>query len=325
MSETYRRAAGDQATLGYRQLPGVGSEGPDIKTLVFAGLGVALGIMVGTVMAEAPWRSLNPPAQHQPVQASSSGPQTPDRSANKAAPQPAAKASQTPPVQAQSTAPASPQPLVVHKAPDLQASVALRTPVVRTPSVTGKESGTHASASPREATEARKSSDNRRASHSRQAYSARKASGTHQASVARAAPGARRVSAAHRRRPVHGLAAWRKHLGRRNALRRPRLRSPRKTAIAAALLPAGRALSPDEWSTPFVFTVEGELTVSAYDALAGTIETYEGESFALHKAASASMGMHGADLSSNIHYKCNQFGNCTLHAGQFVFNATRTR
>ncbi|MGD0632438.1 MAG: hypothetical protein ABR987_24200, partial [Terracidiphilus sp.] len=59
--------------------------------------------------------------------------------------------------------------------------------------------------------------------------------------------------------------------------------------------------------------------------LTGTIDTYEGETFALHQTGSASSGIHGENLSPNIHYKCNQFGSCTLIAGQFVLDANRTR
>jgi hypothetical protein len=71
--------------------------------------------------------------------------------------------------------------------------------------------------------------------------------------------------------------------------------------------------------------VEGEVTLSAYDALTGTIETYEGETFALPKGASASSGIQEADLSPNIHYRCDPLGRCTLLAGQFALNALRTK
>jgi hypothetical protein len=71
--------------------------------------------------------------------------------------------------------------------------------------------------------------------------------------------------------------------------------------------------------------VEGELTVSAYDASTGTIETYEGEAFALPAAASAGSEIHGEDLSQNIHYRCDPYNRCTLIAGQSVLNAKRTR
>jgi hypothetical protein len=158
-----------------------------------------------------------------------------------------------------------------------------------------------------------------------EASDVRKASGTRKASVARSVPGAHRVLASHRRRPVHGLAARRRHFARRSALRRHRLRAPGKAAIRSALPPADRAFKHDDLATPFAFMVEGELTLSGYDALTGTIETYEGETFALHKAESASSDLHSEGFSPNIHYRCDPLGSCTLIAGQFVLNAQRTR
>src|ERR1700679_2165231 len=101
MAESFRRVVGDQATLGYRQLPSIGSEGPDLKTLVYAGLGVAMGILVGTVMADGSWRQMNLLAQHPSVQASASGVGAASPATAKAAP--------TPTVKAQSTTPGSPQ------------------------------------------------------------------------------------------------------------------------------------------------------------------------------------------------------------------------
>jgi len=281
MADTFRRVVSDQATLGYRQLPSIGSEGPDLRTLVFAGLGVALGILVGTVMADGSWRQMNPLAKHPIVQASSSG----SGSANPAA----TKAVLAPPVQAQSTTHGSPQPPAARQSAAIQALADGKASAVRAASVT----------------------------HS--------ASGTHNASAVRSASGTRRVSAAHRHRPVHGLAGWKRHFGRHKTLRRHRLRALRRAAISGALPDTGLAPKPVDMDTPFIFTVEGELTVSAYDALAGTIDTYEGETFALHNAASASSGIHGEDFSPNIHYKCDRFGSCTLIAGQFVLDAQRTK
>jgi len=287
MAETFRRGVGDQITLGYRQLPSVGSEGPDLKTMVYAGLGIALGILVGTVMADGSWRTMNPLAQHRIVQASSSGSGSADR--------PAAKAAQAPPLQAQSKPQESPHSSPAPQSPAVLASADRKAPAVHAASVTRNTSGT------------------------------REASITREAIGARSAPGTRRVSAVHRRRQVHGMASWKRHLGRHRALRRHRLRPPRKSAIAAALFPTGQALKPDDGSTVSAFTVEGELTVSAYNASTGTIETYEGEAFALPGAASAGGGIQGEDLSNNIHYRCDQFGSCTLKAGQFVLKANRTK
>lgn len=53
MLETAPRNTGDQAAYGYKQLPGLGQgRGPELKSLVYGGIGVALGILVGTFAAE---------------------------------------------------------------------------------------------------------------------------------------------------------------------------------------------------------------------------------------------------------------------------------
>jgi hypothetical protein len=103
------------------------------------------------------------------------------------------------------------------------------------------------------------------------------------------------------------------------------LRTFRRAAIPAVPPVADPALNPVDLDSPFIFTVEGELTISAYNALAGTIETYEGEAFALRNVSSISSGIHSENLSPNIHYKCDRFGSCTLIAGEFVLDAQRTR
>jgi hypothetical protein len=74
------------------------------------------------------------------------------------------------------------------------------------------------------------------------------------------------------------------------------------------------------------FTVEGEVTVSSYDSSAGVIDTYEGETFALDKTLTASNAIHGDDIPSSLHYRCDQFRNCSLVMdGQYVPNVRRTR
>ena len=315
MAETFRRVAGDQVTLGYRQLPSIGSEGPDLKTLVFAGLGVALGIVVGTVMADGSWRQMNLPPQHPIVQAGSSGSGTVNPKATKAA--------QALPVQAQSTTHGSPQPSVALKSPAVQAP-ALRAPdggkasAVHTASLTTGSSITSSTAITRNAPATHSAPGIHQASANREASGVRNTSGVHNV------PGTRRASA-HRHRPLHGLAGWKRHSGRHKGLRKRRLRPLKRTAITAGLPATDPPLKFAGPDSPFVFTVEGELTISAYDALTGTIETYEGEAFALQNPALTNSGSPAADVSSNIHYHCDQVGSCTLIAGQFVLKAQRTR
>jgi hypothetical protein len=101
---------------------------------------------------------------------------------------------------------------------------------------------------------------------------------------------------------------------------------PRSTLIANALPEPAKAPAAEFWATLSAFTVEGEDAIASYNAEAGTIETFEGEQFALNNLSSVTGGLSGEDLPSNVHYRCDQFWNCTLVlGGQLVPNVKRTR
>jgi hypothetical protein len=164
------------------------------------------------------------------------------------------------------------------------------------------------------------------------ASGARPASAAHGTS-GREVTGAVKVSAAHRAVSGHKrrLAHWRRHLARHHAFGHHRLHVQQKATVADALpaaeLPlkpiAKLSLKPVAPVTLSEFTVEGEDKIATYNASAGTIDTYEGESFAVDKATSASIG---DEVASNVHYRCDQFWNCSLILdGQIVPNAKRTR
>jgi hypothetical protein len=78
MAEELHRNAGETAAYGYRQLPGSGSAGGiDMKTLAYGVIGVAMGIVVGTLAADGTLRSMiHGPALHS-VQASIQTPKAP--------------------------------------------------------------------------------------------------------------------------------------------------------------------------------------------------------------------------------------------------------
>jgi len=156
------------------------------------------------------------------------------------------------------------------------------------------------------------------------ASGARPASAAHGTS-GREVTGAVKVSAAHRAVSGHKrrLAHWRRHLARHHAFGHHRLHVQQKATVADALPAAELPLKPVAPVTLSEFTVEGEDKIATYNASAGTIDTYEGESFAVDKATSASIG---DEVASNVHYRCDQFWNCSLILdGQIVPNAKRTR
>jgi hypothetical protein len=77
---------------------------------------------------------------------------------------------------------------------------------------------------------------------------------------------------------------------------------------------------------PFVFTVEGDVSLASFDTMTKTVDTYEGETFALNQAPSGSTDIAWQDNVPNIHYRCDQSGNCDLvRAGQAFLNSRRTK
>jgi hypothetical protein len=85
--------------------------------------------------------------------------------------------------------------------------------------------------------------------------------------------------------------------------------------MVAAVNPAPAILKQ---STPIPVTrtasfySEGDATVVNFDASAGKIETYEGRTFAIGLATQPGNATSWEDYRANVHYRCDQFGNCTL-------------
>jgi 5-enolpyruvylshikimate-3-phosphate synthase len=121
------------------------------------------------------------------------------------------------------------------------------------------------------------------------------------------------------------LAARRRRRGRRTHSRH-RLHIPLKASLIAKLTHKIREpeLEPEHAQETFAFTIEGDATEASYNASAGLIETYEGVTFTLDKTASGAGVIALLDYPANIHYRCNQVGNCTLvRAGAVVLSAMR--
>jgi hypothetical protein len=78
------------------------------------------------------------------------------------------------------------------------------------------------------------------------------------------------------------------------------------------LPPASETGRLDDAAEPFLFTVEGDVTVADYDASEGSIETHEGKTFVLDRAAGDSDTAPWQEYRANLHYRCDQSGNCTL-------------
>ena len=80
--------------------------------------------------------------------------------------------------------------------------------------------------------------------------------------------------------------------------------------------------------TTTTFFTEGDVTVANFDGSANEarIETYEGSSFVVTSASGPGDASSLAEGGSNLHYRCDQSGNCTLsHSGLTIESAKLLR
>ncbi|MGD0629167.1 MAG: hypothetical protein ABR987_07435 [Terracidiphilus sp.] len=122
----------------------------------------------------------------------------------------------------------------------------------------------------------------------------------------------RKSAGGHKKHRLHRLWHWKKG-GKNGAHRKPYV-SP--TPVAEPDPPTGLELATAAAAAgPFFLGIEGDVTVANYDAGTGAIQTYEGSNFLLAKAAEPS-AIPWQDFPFNVHYRCDESGNCTLvHRG----------
>jgi hypothetical protein len=86
--------------------------------------------------------------------------------------------------------------------------------------------------------------------------------------------------------------------------------------------PAAAPVSLDGGFKPLVFYSEGDATVVDYNPAGGTIDTDDGRTFQIGATVSASNAVPWGDYHSNVHYRCDQNGSCTLfRTGVVALNA----
>jgi hypothetical protein len=263
MAEAFQRTHSDRTTYGYRQLAGTGpGSGPELKTLVFATVGTALGIVFGTILASGGLRGTNEAASLHPVQAGTIA------AVSTPAPKPdatqTAKAVTAAPVAAAVSAATAVQPATA-KSAVAQSSTPVKTSAAHTVAVSQGQL-------------------------------------------------------------VHGTTSRKRHLVRRWHHVRHRIYPTRQASIPAGAPTVLEAPMVDITAKPFIFMVEGDVSVASYDALTRTIDTYEGESFSLDQASSGNTEVALQDSVPTVHYRCDQSGNCDLvRAGQTFLNTRRTK
>jgi hypothetical protein len=135
---------------------------------------------------------------------------------------------------------------------------------------------------------------------------------------------AHRVSGAHKRRAVRRLSANHKFSAGRKASSWRML--PVFLKAPPAIEPVKiEAVKLDDAAEPFSFSMEGDVTVADYDASAGMIETHEGKTFVIDTTVGESNATSWQDYHANVHYRCDQTGNCTImRTGAVVVNAKLT-
>jgi len=95
----------------------------------------------------------------------------------------------------------------------------------------------------------------------------------------------------------------------------------------SAPLTASTALDPtrptlDNAAKPAIRYFEGDLTIAAYDATTGMVETSDGRTFILGRTVAASSASSWDEYRSGVHYRCDQSGSCLLmRAGAVAPNA----
>jgi hypothetical protein len=85
-----------------------------------------------------------------------------------------------------------------------------------------------------------------------------------------------------------------------------------KVAVAILTPAVFKQSVPDVVTGTGTFYAEGDATVVDFDAAAGTIQTYEGRTFAIGMATRPGNAISWEDYRANVHYRCDQSGNCTL-------------
>jgi hypothetical protein len=336
MAETsfQQRTQGDKTTYGYRQLAGTGSTtGPELKTLIVAGLGAALGIVVGTFLGDGSFREIHLTPSHQMVQTASraSAPVSPSIASASVSPSvasgpvsPSVASAQVSPSIA--SAPISPS---VASAP-VSASVASApvSPRILSAPVSPSKASASVSASVASAPVSPQVAKAVQAPplerQSVQPKSARVSDAQNPAPAETLAVNT--VTVVHENLSGEELTAEKPHFARRTTHAGDSLHAPLLGRIPVQMPPGIAAPELEHAADTFAFTVEGDVTVANYDDVTKTIDTYEGETIALAPTASDSSVITWQNFTSNVHYKCDQTGNCTLvKGGQVSLNSTRTK
>lgn len=116
----------------------------------------------------------------------------------------------------------------------------------------------------------------------------------------------------------------RKFLGKltRKARRKPYVS---ETTVATADPTALDKANAAAASGPFFLGIEGDVTIAGYEPTTGTIQTYEGSTYILAKNSPGTGSINWQNYPFNVHYRCDEIGDCTLIRGHSSATAKLTR
>jgi hypothetical protein len=97
---------------------------------------------------------------------------------------------------------------------------------------------------------------------------------------------------------------------------------PLSAPAPAAISSSADAAGLDGGFKALLFYSEGDVTVMDYNAANNTIETSDGKTFSIGTTVTASNATSWDDYRSNVHYRCDQNGSCSLvRTGVVALNA----
>jgi hypothetical protein len=102
-------------------------------------------------------------------------------------------------------------------------------------------------------------------------------------------------------------------------------KSARAAANSPAALAARRRAVKVAANPPPKFYIEGEDAIVDYDASGGIIFTRGGKTFTIDKTGVEAASLKGHDFPLHVHYRCDQFGSCTLTSAGAGTQHTRLR
>jgi hypothetical protein len=127
----------------------------------------------------------------------------------------------------------------------------------------------------------------------------------------------------HRKHHLHRMWHWKK--GKSDEARRKPYVSPNAPTVTPDEPTGLERATAAAASGPFFLGIEGDVTVASYDVADGRIQTYEGNKFILDRAAASGGAIRWQDFPFNVHYRCDEIGNCTLMRGGAAEIAKLTR